>query len=651
MAFDDLPKIDRPSINSDSSAIQLQALLRRAAGFVLRVDVPDLGCDFDVELIKNDNQASNWRFPVQLKSIENLALVRNGEFISYPFKTSRLGYLLRRHPAFGLVVLYDVQTGKLFYDYADEIYNRLMDDRGASDWKANEKVNILIPIDNELTADNATSIHAKFISRFEQGALMQESQGAKYGLPTINLEPKVGFDFNNLDDVKEALKKWGMYLLMQFDLQIVYELVSKLPASQITSDKDICLITLIAYAEVGKHADSVFYTERIRKRFELSEEDKRSVDFIELKNQLRLGDLSPKEYILRTKDLLPKVSQTNSLMLKINILYFELSMMKVLEPMPIHLGEDTQQLFFEIEEAKIDDLQKQYLKLWNAENLDRWISHFRSEGFAEMQIRGNMGKPLSSQERKEKADSIVKVHSMFYLFLNGIDKFAKETNDLLLQAHVIKLIVRFELSFEIDQISNNSQSEEDSGAKILNRLKLAGQAFNIFQNNNLYHDAYQILLLQIDMYYVGLSRYGFIDEFDIDELLNIKAGMEKELEYDGELSIPNLLQRMADRKGEKNCSMTFLKGLSEAQLDTLAEIMMQSNKFPLANKGYIVGQMKSHQLFEERCTNESIMLEEVLVPDHIAYFEPVKFILKNRITNMVSLPNINMDKLLKSWGY
>ncbi|RPD42602.1 hypothetical protein [Chitinophaga barathri] len=98
-------------------------------------------------------------------------------------------------------------------------------------------------------------------------------------------------------------------------------------------------------------------------------------------------------------------------------------------------------------------------------------------------------------------------------------------------------------------------------------------------------------------------------------------------------------------------NMEFLAGLNEGQFDTLAEIMMQSNKFPMENKINIIGQMKSYQLFHERCKNQSIDIKEVLVPDQIAYLNPVSFILKNRITNMVSLPSSDMHNLLKSWGF
>ena len=97
--------------------------------------------------------------------------------------------------------------------------------------------------------------------------------------------------------------------------------------------------------------------------------------------------------------------------------------------------------------------------------------------------------------------------------------------------------------------------------------------------------------------------------------------------------------------------MSYLNGLREAQLDTLAEMMIQSNKYPMAKKEHIISQMKSYQLFNERCTNPNITVSELLVTDAVAYATPVYFRLHNKLTNMISLDDWDMNRLLKSWGY
>lgn len=651
MAFDDHPKITKPFLNSDDSVKALTGILTPVAGFILRPDVPDFGCDFDAELISEKENVTNSRFPIQLKSVENISFVQNGKYISYAFKTSRLGYLIKRIPAFGIIVIYDVQSKISYYEYADEIYVRLMDERDSADWKTNEFVNILIPAGNVLNQTAAEELHKIFTYRFAQGALMQASHGAKYGIPAINIKPKSGYDFNNIEDIKKALKEKGMALLIHFDLQIVYSLLLEVPVAQIISNKELCLVALIAYAEAGKFADSMYFTERFRKRFDITVDEKATVDFVELKNQLSLGKINPAEYIEKAQQLLPTLSGTNLIVLKINILFFRLAQVRALEAMPMDLGDETQKLFFEIEDTEMDEVQKQYLKIWNGENMLVWIAHFRNEGFAEMALREAMGSPLPLQDRREKAETLIKVHGMFYGFLSTIDKKAKEWGNDLLRAHLFNLVLRFQLTFEISKITNNMPIGDHGGEEISNKLEYGVAAFNAFLENNHFYQAFLSLLYQLDLIYVSRDRYGLKDRFDLNALLKIKSDMEREFEFNGELSIPSALRKRSEMNRETGTSMAFLVGLTETQLDTLAEIVGQTKKFPNAKKEHIINELKSYQVFHERCNNPDITVEQALMSQLVMYSQPVSFILKNNKINLITPPNADMDKLLKSWGY
>jgi hypothetical protein len=649
MAFDEFPQIDRSSQNSDESVIELQRVLNKNTGFILRAEVPDFGSDFDVELIRNENSASNWRFAIQLKSIERIRTIKDDQYISYPFATSRLGYLLRRIPALGLVILYDVSSRKLYYDYVEEIYGRLMESHGSEDWKANSSVNILIPSANLLTQQTVTALHRKFVSRFERAALMQSSQGAKYGLPGVNLEPKLAFDVNNLEDVKQALRKWGTDLIQQFDLQTVYDLITRLPAEQIMGDKELCLLALITYCESGRNADSMFYTERARKRFELTQEERRTIDFIELKNRLYLGYIGSVEYIERTRALLPTISQTNSLTLRVQLLYFEISLVEWLEPMPLHLGDQAQQLFKDIDDASLQEVWKQYLKIWNTQNMERWIAHYRIEGFAEAQIREHLGRPLSTSVRREKEKILLKVHGMFYFFVAGIDTFAQKTDNALLQAHLFKIVVRFGLNFVVHKIMFDSP---DDGSKNLpEHVKFAQVAFDVFLESKLFRDAYEVLLMQIDLLHVARYRQLSVTGFDIEQLMKMKASLERQHELQGKFLVPDLLQNKASKKNETLLETLNLKSYNDAQLGTLARIVFESGKFPRARMKNILDWMKSYRLFHQRCKSDEIELVEVPVSVNTAYANPVAFTFRNRSTNIVSVVSTDMEARLKSWGY
>ncbi|PZR29164.1 MAG: hypothetical protein DI535_03885 [Citrobacter freundii] len=649
MAFDEFPKIDRYSLNSDESVIALQHLLNKKTGFILRVDLPDLGCDFDVELVRNGDSASNWRFPIQLKGVETIRRIDDGQFISYPFATSRLGYLLRRLPAYGLLILYDLPSKKLYYDYADEIYKRLMERRGNDHWKGNDDVSILIPSGNVLTPESVDSLHRKFLSRFESATLMQSSQGAKYGLPEVSLESGQAFDVNNLEHVKQVLRKWGTTMIMQFDLQTVYGLLTRLPAEQIMADRELCMLALTTYAESGRNADSIFYTQRARKRFELTQQERRTMDFIGLKNRLYLGEISTVQYIEGTRALLPTLSQTDSITLRVQLLYFEISLVQWLEPMPMHLGDQVQQLFKEIDDAPLQEVWKQYLKVWNAQNMERWIAHFRIEGFAEGQIREHLGQPLPPLVLQERQKTLLKVHRMFYFFVAGIDAFAQKTDNALLQAHLFRIVVRFEFNFAEQKV--RFVAPDDGAGDLSEHVRIADVAYNVFLESKLFREAYEVLLMQIDLLHVARYWQETVAGFDIGELMKRKDDLEKQHELAERLIIPDLLKKRASMEKETLLEILNLRSYNDAQFATLARIVFESGKFPRAWLEHILGWMKSYRLFHQRCKSDEIELVEVPVAPDEAFASPVAFTFRNRSTNIVSLVSTDMEGLLQSWGY
>jgi hypothetical protein len=116
MAFFEDQQVDDASKRSDESVTALMALFSQENGFICRPLVPDKGSDFLVELVTEGKNARNWHFAVQLKCVVALEHVDNGEWITYPFKTSRLGYLSRQVPNLGIIVVYDHAGKACYYD-------------------------------------------------------------------------------------------------------------------------------------------------------------------------------------------------------------------------------------------------------------------------------------------------------------------------------------------------------------------------------------------------------------------------------------------------------------------------------------------------------------------------------------------------------
>ena len=121
MAFNDDPIVDNNSKASEESVLEIRKLLSREHGFLSREELPDYGADLDIELISKDKSgATGKKFAVQIKSSSSLSFISNKEYVSFSFKTSRLGYLCRRTPGFGLIILIDWR--KTFPEYILSMY-------------------------------------------------------------------------------------------------------------------------------------------------------------------------------------------------------------------------------------------------------------------------------------------------------------------------------------------------------------------------------------------------------------------------------------------------------------------------------------------------------------------------------------------------
>jgi Domain of unknown function (DUF4365) len=136
MSFIENPEVDLYSEASEESVNEARRVFTQRNGFLVREENPDKGVDLDVELIL-DKRVTGFKFAIQLKSVQELRVINKDgtQYISYSFKTSRLGYLIRRKPGLGLIVIYDDINRQLYFDYVENIYRILMDEHKDDEWK------------------------------------------------------------------------------------------------------------------------------------------------------------------------------------------------------------------------------------------------------------------------------------------------------------------------------------------------------------------------------------------------------------------------------------------------------------------------------------------------------------------------------------
>ena len=653
MAFDDRPEIDISSLNDDKAMRAFESCMNQSSGFIPREQVPDKGGDYMVELISSVKTSTNHHFAVQLKSIRKPEFINGGKFISYTFKTSRLSYLLSNVPVYSLIVLYDVSTSVLYYDYADMIYARLMEERLDETWKKQDTVKIQVPVDNLLNEESIARIHETFTKRYDQARKMQQSHGQKYSLPVLKAAFSGDYDLHNIDHVKEILKRLGISFTVLHDMFLLYELISRVPVKEIEVDKDLLIIACVAYGEVGKLTESMFYIEKLFRKFELSEDENSMIRFLKLKNQLNLGQIDTVQFAKQAKGLASGVvGIENKITLRLNLIFFDLLNLRTHDLMPPEFAVELYALATDID-ALEKPVPKYQFKVWNAEALAIFINHQRHQTMKELEAKEALRVHIEMSERLQIAEYIIGLHRTFTASIHEVFDFAKKNGDKLIQAIAIEAYVKFHLDWELQKINHRRQPEVDPSEEkgMLHRITLAMLAFHAFQEHNLLQNAYVVLCYQLELLYISRERYDFKDDFDITSLNLTREAMEAELEISAyKLTAPGVIADAKETK-QSNGTMDYLRDYTDDQLDYLAEMIFNTGKYPNGKKENMLHELYATRLFYQRCMDSDIdLIIKYPTTDQIAYLDPLNFVLLRKSSGLFSTHSTDMESLLVSWN-
>ncbi|MDP3392721.1 MULTISPECIES: DUF4365 domain-containing protein [unclassified Sediminibacterium] len=660
MAFNQLPVIDASSKNSETSTRRMNEQINLKTGFNCRPQVPDTGIDYEVELVINKTQASAWQFPIQLKSIAGqFERVKNDAFISYSFETSRLGYLMRRLPARGLIVLYSDSENILLFDYVDRIYERLMEERISDEWKNNNKVSINIPASNILDPKAVHQIHQVFVQLFEQNERMHRDHGSKYKLPLGDLTASQT-DLYSIEDIKAILLKHGMSFLNSYDIRIVYRLLSKLTHQQILEDDKLLVMAVVVYAEFGQYAESLMYFNKLNKRNPQLVESEITLQFSKLKSDLSLANITQDEFDIRLKKLGENASGgIDKITIDINSIFYELLAVKSFHPMPEDLSSKIEKLFNDIEASRQPEDIKCMLELWNTENLMILFNGIRHRAFSEVRIMETLGRSFTMQERLEKVTLLIEQEKEYTNRLDGLNKYAKANDKKLLLAHVWALNNRGTYSKQLDYYTFQPVRETIKISKelIFNNIILGLQAYNLFMELDHLMEAYHSLCTSIELIDVSRKFLDYTDPIDREDLLGKKQLLEQQ--FDGvpyELSAEKLAEKIKVHEpiNYHPDSMDFLKDFDDLQMETLARITMNATHLQESSLSFIIDEMKGYRtFFNSNATGKLLILQSPsnVGPNGERYQSPIRFILKSRETGLESSEATDVAKLLSDWGY
>ncbi|RCH56802.1 hypothetical protein DJ568_02800 [Mucilaginibacter hurinus] len=656
MSFKQFPQIDQASVNSARAENALESFFSQANGFISRKESPDKGCDYDAELIIDDTNAYNWRFGIQLKSIEKLRLTGNRTLISYAFKTSRLNYLLNRPVGDGLIVIFDDESGSAYFDYAQAIYKRLNTERGSELWHENETVNIHIPVVNLLNAESVKEIHQWFAQNFSKASFILRSQGPRYNYPVIPSQDEE-FDINNPEKIKDLLLRYGFTLMRAHDLALLYDMIKAIPTSTLDQHPELLIMAAIVFGEIGARYDSQHIIQKLKRRSLITDEHLHLIRLTELKNRFGLGEMDIKEFIDELKIQRQFVSSPqNQLALDMTIILHELLMPKFYHPLPSGIYERIRLANERIKTLEIDQQSKQQLEVWHTENLASLIAFYRLKQLNQLAIQRSMGFKNRTAELVKESNMLADLQKELHSELERLFKVGQGSDDKLLQAYVIMVRASYVLAQEIDVISQMPVLDDikfHTEQMFLNTITLSLQAVDLFRDLNFLEPAYRCLYYGIELLTVSRQVHRYTDYFDLDLLYKLKKDMEQKWDlraYD--FVVPGFIEKqVAENELQEKKPMIVTRDLDDEQLLNMAKTFCQAIDLPHQSLRFVMDELKGYRTFYRYNTDGYEIKRAPLIPFYEReYQQPVKFIIRNLATGIFTFPIQDVEAQLKLWG-
>ncbi|QXV63989.1 DUF4365 domain-containing protein [Mucilaginibacter sp. 21P] len=404
MSFYDDPIIDDNAKRSQESVHFVKGIFSEKNGFAYREENPDLGVDLDVELIVGGQGASSKKFPVQIKSAVAFRKIRSEEksYISFNFKTSRLGYLAKRPPAYGIIALYDETEQQCYFDYVDEVVRRLDDHPSREGWREQDSVNILVPLQS-LDKNVLPLLHEKFLKRHQNSDMLIKEHGQKFNITFLGPNAdrsEVTLNQKDPEQVAAFLETYGNFLYNEAEYAILVHLLGLVNRSRLINSSMLVFLATITYTRTGNLIDANYYLRKARKMPELMQgESKALIEYSASRVEFMKGNIDH-DYFLN--EFRTNADQTenyyNKLHLKINMLFFELIKGMENGKLADDIEKQVTSLGQEIEAADVAEDEKQILRCHHADSQFHFAVRAEAALYREVSFKEAMGCPMPVAE-------------------------------------------------------------------------------------------------------------------------------------------------------------------------------------------------------------------------------------------------------------
>ena len=621
MAFNDNPNIDDYSKNCEDSVLAVKMLFKQKNGFICRTVSPDFGIDEDVELnlfneeTKKYDKASNKHFSLQLKSIDkddDKFITKNDiNYIKLQFETSRLGYILRRPPAYGIVIIYDVREEKLYYDYGEEIYYRLNDLHGNDKWKNSEKPLIYIPVENILNEKAVNSIYKFMIERHKNAQLSHIANASKYNIPVFEdsiIQNEI--DFKNPETIKKHLLNYGWALVDSHDFILLNSMLSQLSFSEIISSKELQLLSAVVNCEIGNFIDADYFLHKSELVDDFSTEQIDVKLFTRFKVDFALGRFDNTTYLNKLENQLKTIKSVfNELIIKINIVYLKLLMCHDKRKLDNQIINEIDYVFKQILNSKLDESKKNYLINYHSFNLNTYGIDLLIEKIGKFKIKESINIHVPISDRVSDVKEILQVLGLPTKYTLTTWEYAEKNNDEYLRANSLYHLafyfftLHFNLAILHDKIF---PINDDLKKSYETNINYAFNAFDVFSKLSRNKDAYNALTIAYELTALFERLFGesILNKSD-DVHAQIKL-IERQLGFSEYHSV---VIKTFDKKNKRQ-QETFedFLDVDETELDFYADKIISGIGLPIERKKNVLIDMQNNRYFYKHRKSDKLEL-------------------------------------------
>lgn len=288
MTYGPLPQVTTSDIQSEESERALANVLCKPL-FILRKETPDCGVDFIAEAINDNRTATNYRLQIQLKSKDSARLVDDGSAMVVIFKKpSQLHYLFLGKDR-SIVVAYDSRGQVLYWEWCDQIIERL--DATRPNWRAQKSIRVRISTKNVLTRASADALRRELIAFCRRTArFFPREEGVPGDAPTAHLQGE------SLDELLSILRDGGLVLVSEGHAHEIVAVIREVPEATWAEDPKVVVVVAYAYHQVGSPLQSLHYANRLTEEAKFDEETQALLARIRVDARVSLGQMSLEAY-------------------------------------------------------------------------------------------------------------------------------------------------------------------------------------------------------------------------------------------------------------------------------------------------------------------------------------------------------------------